>query len=99
MNCLSPWDRILRHLSGGIGGGGTGGRALSKIGHREALNAPVHTDLPVTSLLASTVPASLQVLGLASGLPPLPTFSISLYLPRTGATEPARELANHLRAG
>jgi len=65
----------------------------------EAPNATVHTDLAVMSLLASTVPAILQVLGPASGLPILPTFSISLYLPRTGATEPARELASHLRAG
>jgi hypothetical protein len=62
----------------------------------EALNATVHTDLAVMSLLASTVPASLQ--GPASGLPILPTFSISLYLPKSGATEPARELANQLRA-
>ena len=70
-----------------------------QIGNMEALNATVHTDLAVMSLLASTVPASLQVLGPASGLPILPTFSISLYLPKSGATEPARELANQLRAG
>jgi DNA-binding transcriptional LysR family regulator len=82
-----------------LGGAGIEWWAMSEIGNMEALNATVHTDLAVMSLLASTVPAILQVLGPASGLPILPTFSISLYLPRTGATEPARELASHLRAG
>ena len=73
--------------------------AMSEIGNLEALNATVHTDLAVMSMLASTVPSSLKVLGPGSGLPPLPAFSISLYLPKAGATEIAQELANHVRAG
>jgi DNA-binding transcriptional LysR family regulator len=72
---------------------------MSEMGGMESLNATAHIDLAVMTLLASTVPLSLQVLGPDAGLPPLPTFSISLYLPKTGATEIARELANHLRAG
>jgi DNA-binding transcriptional LysR family regulator len=72
---------------------------VSEMGSMEGLYATAHTDLAVTALLASTVPASLQVLGPGAGLPPLPAFSISLYLPKIGATEIAHELANHLRAG
>ena len=49
--------------------------AVSEIGNMEALNATVHTDLAVMSLLRSTVPPSLQVLGPASGLPTLPPYS------------------------
>jgi hypothetical protein len=70
---------------------------MSEIGN-EALNATAHTDLAVMAMLASTVPASLQVLGPGSGLPSLPPFSIGLYLPKTGATEIAGALAEHLRA-
>ena len=73
--------------------------AMSEIGNLEALNATVHTDLAVTTLLASTVPPTLAALGPGSGLPTLPSFSISLYLPRTGATDLAQALAGHLRAG
>ncbi len=71
--------------------------AMSEIGS-EALNATAHTDLAVMAMLASTVPASLQVLGPGAGLPSLPPFSIGLYLPKTGATEIAAALAEHLRA-
>jgi DNA-binding transcriptional LysR family regulator len=70
-----------------------------EMGGMEGLNATAHIDLAVMTLLASTVPASLQVLGPDAGLPPLPSFSISLYLPKTGSTAIAQELANHLRAG
>lgn len=73
--------------------------ALSEIGNIEALNATVHTDLAVMGLLASTVPSTLDILGPGSGLPPLPTLAITLHLPKTGATDIAAELAQHMRAG
>ena len=50
------------------------------LGHGGAERDRSHLVPAVISLLASTVPASLQVLDPASDLPILPTFSISLYL-------------------
>ncbi len=74
-------------------------RPVSEISNMDAMNATVQTDLAVGALLASTVPANLDILGPDSGLPPLPTFSINLYLPKTGATPVAAELARHIREG
>ena len=74
-------------------------RPVSEISNIDAMNATVQTDLAVGALLSSTVPANLDILGPASRLPPLPPFSINLYLPRTGATPIAQELARHIREG
>ena len=74
-------------------------RPVSEISNIDAMNATVQTDLAVGALLASTVPANLDILGPGSGLPPLPSFSINLYLPKTGATPVAQELARQIREG
>lgn len=72
-------------------------RTAAEISDVEALNATVHADLAVTALLASTVPAGLEVLGPESGLPALPPFGINLYLPRSGASAGAEALARAIR--
>jgi hypothetical protein len=74
-------------------------RPVSEISNIDAMNATVQTDLAVGALLASTVPANLDILGPGSGLPALPSFSINLYLPKTGATPIAAELARYVREG
>jgi DNA-binding transcriptional LysR family regulator len=72
-------------------------RAAAEISDVEALNATVYADLAVAALLASTVPAGIEVLGPADGLPPLPPFRINLYRPRTGASPAAEALAQAVR--
>jgi DNA-binding transcriptional LysR family regulator len=74
-------------------------RPVSQVSNFDAINATVQTDLAVMALLASTIPSHFEILGPASGLPPLPTFSINLYLSKTGATPVAEELARHIREG
>jgi len=74
-------------------------RVVSEISNMDAVNATVETDLAVMARLTGTVPPTLEVLGPAAGLPPLPVFSINLYLPATGPTPIARELARHVREG
>jgi DNA-binding transcriptional LysR family regulator len=74
-------------------------RPVSEISNIDAMNATVQTDLAVGALLASTVPANLDILGPGSGLPVLPSFSINLYLPKAGATPVAAELARYVREG
>jgi DNA-binding transcriptional LysR family regulator len=74
-------------------------RPVSEISNLDAMNATVQTDLAVGALLSSTVPANLEILGPASGLPLLPQFSINLYLPKTGASPVAAELARYIRDG
>ncbi|KAA2236394.1 LysR family transcriptional regulator [Salinarimonas soli] len=74
-------------------------RAVTEISNMDAINATVETDLAVMTLLASTVPATLEVLPPEAGLPALPVFSINLYRPRTGLTPVAAELARHIRDG
>ncbi len=71
-------------------------RTVSEIGNAEAISATVQTDLAVTALLASTIPAGLEVL---EGLPPLPNFAINLHLPRTGSSLIAEALARTIREG
>jgi DNA-binding transcriptional LysR family regulator len=71
-------------------------RTVFESGNLEATAATVRSGLAVTAWLASTVPADLDMLTAATGLPPLPPFAISLRLP--GAVQPvAREFARHAR--
>jgi DNA-binding transcriptional LysR family regulator len=63
----------------------------------EAMVATVQSDLAVTVLLPSTVPAKLRVLEEPSGLPPLPPFAITMHASKqTGAAGAA--LAETIRA-
>jgi DNA-binding transcriptional LysR family regulator len=63
----------------------------------EPICANVEADLAVAPLLASTVPVGLEVVGQYAGLPPLPDFSVNLYVSRIGAKDAAVELASHIR--
>ncbi|MCA8019740.1 LysR substrate-binding domain-containing protein [Burkholderia metallica] len=74
-------------------------RTVFENGSIDATAATVRSDLAVTAWLASTVPADLDILPAASGLPALPNFSINLHLPRGQRTPAATELARHLRNG
>ena len=74
-------------------------RPVSEISNMDAMTATVQADLAVGALLASTVPVNLEILGPGAGLPALPPFSINLYLPATGVTAIAQELARHIRDG
>ena len=86
---------VLKALTGA----GIDWRPVSEISNMDAMNATVQMDLAVGGMLASAVSANLDILGPASGLPPLPSFSINLYLPKTGATPVSQELARHIREG
>ena len=74
-------------------------RPVSQVSNFDAMNATVQTDLAVMALLTSTIPPGFDILGSGCGLPTLPSFSINLYLPKTGATPIAQELARHIREG
>ncbi|MEO8668481.1 MAG: LysR family transcriptional regulator [Bauldia sp.] len=72
-------------------------QGVCEISNLEPILATIEADLAVAALIAPTVPGHLQVLGTESGLPKLPAFSVNLYLPHTGATPLAAELARHIR--
>ncbi|MCW8915404.1 MAG: LysR substrate-binding domain-containing protein [Magnetovibrio sp.] len=81
-------------------------RALDKAGinwshlvtrNMDATVAMMSADLGITALLESTVPNTVQILGLKEGMPELPEFCINLYTSASGANEAAAELANHIR--
>ena len=86
---------VLAALDGRDGGW----RTLFENGSLEATFATVRADLAVSVWLASTVPADLDVLPPASGLPELPAFAITLQGPAGPATPAAAELARHIRDG
>jgi DNA-binding transcriptional LysR family regulator len=65
----------------------------------EATRAIVRADLAVTAWLTSTVPADLDILGPEIDLPDLPSFTINLHLPRSGASVATQEFARYLREG
>lgn len=72
-------------------------RLIGPQGSNDALLATIEADLAITSLLRSTVPNHLEVLGAESGLPALAPFHINLYVRTSQTNEIARELANHVR--
>lgn len=74
-------------------------RTVFENGNIDATTATVRSDLAVTTWLASTVPADLDILPSESGLPPLPNFAINLHLPRHGVGPAAQEFARHIRDG
>jgi DNA-binding transcriptional LysR family regulator len=67
------------------------------VSEMDANSTTVRTDLAVTMQLAATVPPDFDVLDMDAGLPPLPAFSINLYLPKASASPTAVELARHIR--
>lgn len=86
-------------LFAALGEHGIPWRTVFEDGSIEATGATVRTDLAVTAWLASTVPADLEILDAASGLPALPSFAITLHLPPGEAPAAAREMARFVREG
>jgi len=82
-----------------LSGHGLEWRTVFENGNIDATTATVRSDLAVTTWLASTVPADLDILPSESGLPPLPNFAINLHLPRHGVGPAAQEFARHIRDG
>ncbi len=74
-------------------------RTVFENGNIDATTATVRSDLAVTTWLASTVPADLEILPSDAELPPLPNFAINLHLPKHGIEPAAREFAAHIRDG
>jgi DNA-binding transcriptional LysR family regulator len=72
-------------------------RSITEVTNTSAQEATTAADIAVMAVLSSTVPSGLQILGKDSGLPPLPPFSVNLYLPKTGGSHIAQELARHIR--
>lgn len=73
-------------------------RTVFENGNIDATTATVRSDLAVTTWLASTVPADLDILSDA-GLPALPNFSVNLHLPKHAAQPAAQAFAGHIREG
>lgn len=74
-------------------------RTVFENGDIEATKATVRMDMAVTAWLASTVPADLQILRSAQGLPTLPDFAVALHLPPSGTTPLVDEMAHFIRSG
>jgi DNA-binding transcriptional LysR family regulator len=71
-------------------------RSVSEVTNTSAQVATVAADIAVMASMASTVPEGLEVLGRESGLPPLPPFTVNLYLAKDGSPT-VQELARHIR--
>jgi DNA-binding transcriptional LysR family regulator len=71
-------------------------RAVLENDNIEATRSTVRADVAVTAWLASTVPADLEILGVDSGLPELPDFSINLHM-RHRAECAVIHMADHIR--
>jgi len=74
-------------------------RTVFENGNIDATTATVRFDLAVTTWLASTVPADLDILPSGPDLPALPNFAINLHLPKHAVAPAAWEFAAHIREG
>jgi DNA-binding transcriptional LysR family regulator len=72
-------------------------RSASEVTNTSAQVATVAADIAVMAWMSSTVPAGLEVLGRESGLPPLPPFTVNLYLSKDGGNHIVQEMARHIR--
>lgn len=82
-----------------LGAHGLDWRTVFENGNIDATTATVRSDLAVTTWLASTVPADLDILSSGPDLPALPSFAINLHLPKHGIEPAAREFARYIRDG
>ncbi|TGR74181.1 LysR family transcriptional regulator, partial [Mesorhizobium sp. M1C.F.Ca.ET.193.01.1.1] len=73
-------------------------RTVFENGNIDATTATVRSDLAVTTWLASTVPADLDILSDAR-FPALPNFSVNLHLPKHATQPAAQAFAGHIREG
>lgn len=74
-------------------------RTVFENGSIDATTATVRSDLAVTTWLASTVPADLDILANDPDLPSLPNFAINLHLPKHNVAPAVLAFAGHLRDG
>lgn len=81
-----------------LGAHGLDWRTVFENGNIDATTATVRADLAVTTWLASTVPADLDILSDA-GLPALPNFSVNLHVPKHAIAPAAEAFAAHIRKG
>ena len=72
-------------------------RPVSEEGTMLSVYAVLEADLAIAPMLFSTIPDGLVVLPPEVPLPALPSFSINMYLPKTGGSEIGQELARHIR--
>jgi len=78
--CLvSPTCVFRQPVADALAEAGIAARSVIDYAGMEATAATVQADLAVSAWLASTVPATLDILGAGSGLPPLPPFAITLH--------------------
>jgi DNA-binding transcriptional LysR family regulator len=71
-------------------------RAICQVGSLEPVFATLEADMAVAPFLSHTIPPRLAVVG---GLPPLPSFHVTLRLPSNGVSAIASDLAGQIRAG
>ncbi|RWD88817.1 MAG: LysR family transcriptional regulator [Mesorhizobium sp.] len=81
-----------------LGTHGLDWRTVFENGNIDATTATVRSDLAVTTWLASTVPADLDILS-DPDLPALPNFSVNLHLPKHAIAPAAEAFAAHIREG
>ncbi len=79
-------------------GAGIDWHIVIEVTNQEAMNATVSAGISITPLLRDSVPHHLSVIPAGQGLPELPDFDINLHLPRTGGSDLANALAQHVRA-
>ena len=79
-----------------LGGTGRDWRFTCSASEMSAFHASLEADLAVAPLLSQTVPEQLAILDADSGLPPLPTYYINMYVAPTDPSSIALVLAKHI---
>ncbi|MDE0279767.1 MAG: LysR substrate-binding domain-containing protein, partial [Gammaproteobacteria bacterium] len=72
-------------------------RTVSELGTIETVSATVKTDLAISALLKSTVPADVEILGGANHLPDLPHFEVVMLGAKTGTDQVIQAFAQTIR--
>ncbi len=72
-------------------------RLVSDSDNMEATYTTLKAGLAVAAMLRTSVPDYLEILGASANLPRLPDYMVNLYLPPTGVSDVAAELARHIR--
>ena len=72
-------------------------RVVSDADSMEATYSMLRAGLAVAAMLRTSVPEYLEILPPSANLPTLPDYMVNLYLPPTGISDVATELARHVR--
>ncbi len=84
---------VIRALQGA----GCDWRVVSDADSMEATYSTLKAGLAVSAMLRTSVPEYLETLAGTVNLPPLPDYMVNLYVPPTGLSDVAAELARHIR--